>query len=105
MTSHSLPQVAIPAACAVQPPVITGVQPADVTAIQPPVINAVQPVTVAVNKANDFVCVDTTTFKHFTSPSDFVLGQCPAGLCFTRVPPAKNPCVGQANAQRIDKVV
>lgn len=38
----------------------------------------------------------------FTSDVDFVMGQCPKGFCVTRSPPIKNPCVGRANAIRID---
>ncbi len=54
------------------------------------------------NKAGDFVCIDDTTFKHFTSATQFVEENCPPGFCFTRSPPFKNPCVGKANARRID---
>ena len=54
-------------------------------------------------KANDFECIDDTSFKHFTSATDFVVNKCAQGMCFTRNPPAKNPCVGKENALRIDK--
>ncbi|KAL2917100.1 hypothetical protein HK105_203164 [Polyrhizophydium stewartii] len=53
-------------------------------------------------KAGDFQCIDDTRFKHFTSETAFVEGRCPAGLCFTRSPPLKNPCIGKEAAQRID---
>jgi hypothetical protein len=55
-----------------------------------------------IRKANEFICVDDTNFKMFTSEVDFVMGQCPKGFCFTRSPPIRNPCVGRANAIRID---
>jgi len=59
----------------------------------------------SIRKANEFICVDDTNFKMFTSDVDFVMGQCPKGFCATRSPPIKNPCVGRANAIRIDGVV
>jgi hypothetical protein len=55
------------------------------------------------NKAGDFVCIDDTQFKHFISSDNFVVESCPPGFCATRNPPNKNPCIGQANADRIDK--
>jgi hypothetical protein len=55
------------------------------------------------NKAGDFVCIDDTQFKHFVSSDKFVVESCPPGFCATRNPPNKNPCIGKANADRIDK--
>jgi hypothetical protein len=55
------------------------------------------------NKSGDFVCIDDTQFKHFVSADKFVVESCPPGFCATRNPPSKNPCIGQANADRIDK--
>lgn len=52
--------------------------------------------------AGDFECIDDTSFKHFSSETAFTVDKCPAGLCFTRNPKKKNPCIGKANAQRID---
>ncbi|KAI8802997.1 hypothetical protein BJ742DRAFT_661309, partial [Cladochytrium replicatum] len=54
--------------------------------------------------ANQFLCINDTKFKHFKSsdPNDFVTGSCATGFCQTRKPRIKNPCVGKANAQRID---
>jgi hypothetical protein len=56
-----------------------------------------------VNKAGDFICIDDTQFKHFVSSDKFVVESCPPGFCATRNPPNKNPCIGKANADRIDK--
>jgi hypothetical protein len=55
-----------------------------------------------VAQANDNICVDDTTFRKFTSATTFVLQQCPPGLCFTRTPPVKNPCIGRERALAID---
>ncbi|KAI8900162.1 hypothetical protein BC833DRAFT_523817, partial [Globomyces pollinis-pini] len=55
-------------------------------------------------KANDFQCIDDTKFRHFITVTDSVEGSCPPGMCATRSPPSKNPCVGKENAARIDKV-
>jgi hypothetical protein len=51
---------------------------------------------------NTFECIDDTRFRLFTGNGAFTIGSCPPGFCFTRTPPLKNPCVGKANAQRID---
>jgi hypothetical protein len=51
---------------------------------------------------NTFQCIDDTRFRMFTGNGQSVEGSCPPGFCFTRTPPIKNPCVGRANAQRID---
>ncbi|EGF81150.1 hypothetical protein BATDEDRAFT_87822 [Batrachochytrium dendrobatidis JAM81] len=56
------------------------------------------------HKAGEFVCIDDTKFMQFTSPTAFVVMSCPPGFCFTRKPPIKNPCIGKANAQRIDGI-
>jgi hypothetical protein len=63
---------------------------------------AVAQTTGIATKANDNICVDDTTFRKFTSATDFVLQQCPPGLCFTRNPPVKNPCIGRERALAID---
>ncbi|KAJ3094347.1 hypothetical protein HDU97_008188, partial [Phlyctochytrium planicorne] len=52
--------------------------------------------------ANDFQCIDDTNFKQFQNDGSFTKGACPPGFCQTRKPRKKNPCVGAANAQRID---
>ncbi|KAJ3275797.1 hypothetical protein HDV01_007264 [Terramyces sp. JEL0728] len=52
---------------------------------------------------NSFECIDDTSFKLFTSATTFVINKCPPGFCATRNPPTKNPCIGKANAERIDK--
>ena len=57
----------------------------------------------ATNNAGDFVCIDDTRFRQFTGPGKFILGSCPPGFCATRIPPKKNPCIGKANADRVDK--
>lgn len=55
--------------------------------------------------ANDFVCIDDTSFKHFISPTDFVIKRCAVpGSCFTRKPPKGNPCIGKELAQQIDGI-
>lgn len=55
-------------------------------------------------KANDFVCIDNTKFKHFVDPTTFFVKSCAVpGMCFTRKPPAKNPCIGKERALEIDK--
>ena len=71
-----------------------------------PVVNEpnTKPKNVEQRKANTFECIDDTQFKLFTSNSDFIVQSCPKGQCFTRKPPNKNPCVGKANAQRIDGI-
>lgn len=53
-------------------------------------------------KSNDFECLNDTTFRHYTSPTTFILNNCPPGLCFTRIPPNKNPCIGKELAQKLD---
>lgn len=53
-------------------------------------------------KANDHVCIDDTRFMHFVSSINFFVKSCPKGLCFTRVPPNKNPCIGKELALSID---
>lgn len=54
-------------------------------------------------KANDFVCIDDTKFKHFVDSENFFVKSCSSpGLCFTRVPPNKNPCIGEQRAREID---
>ena len=70
-------------------------QPAPAT--PPPVaaVAAAAPASpVAGNKAGEFVCIDDTKFKQFTSATEFTINSCPPGFCFTRSPPIKNPCVG-----------
>lgn len=57
------------------------------------------------NQAGDFQCVDTTNFLHFTSATASVPGACPHGLCFTRTPPNKNPCIGKDAAQKYSCVL
>jgi hypothetical protein len=54
--------------------------------------------------ANQFQCIDNTRFKHFLSsdPNDFVVNSCPPGLCQTRKPRFKNPCIGAEKAAQID---
>ncbi len=54
------------------------------------------------DKANTFECIDDTQYKHFINNDNFVIESCPEGLCFTRVPANKNPCIGQELAQEID---
>ena len=54
-------------------------------------------------KANDFFCINNTFFMHFVDNNgNFVVNQCPKGLCFTRFPPNKNPCIGRIRALEID---
>ncbi|KAJ3308801.1 hypothetical protein HDV04_000788 [Boothiomyces sp. JEL0838] len=55
-----------------------------------------------VHVPNSFECIDDTSFKLFTSPTTFIINKCPPGFCATRNPPTKNPCIGKANAARID---
>ena len=43
-----------------------------------------------------------TTFHQFTSATNFVVNKCAPGFCATRNPPKKNPCIGKANAERVD---
>lgn len=53
-------------------------------------------------KANEFECIDDTKFKHFVDSTNFFVKECPKGLCFTRNPPFKNPCIGKERALEID---
>jgi hypothetical protein len=53
----------------------------------------------------DFECIDDTKFKLFTSETSFVVNSCPAGLCATRSPKFKNPCIGRDRAAVIDGVI
>ena len=54
-------------------------------------------------KTNTFQCIDNTEFKHFINENgDFVTNKCPEGFCFTRVPPNKNPCIGEELARQLD---
>lgn len=53
---------------------------------------------------NDFECIDDTQFRHYISDTNFVINNCPPGLCFTRSPPNQNPCIGKELALQIDKV-
>jgi hypothetical protein len=53
----------------------------------------------------EFECIDDTKFKLFTSTNDFVINSCPPGLCATRTPKFKNPCIGRDRATEIDGVV
>jgi hypothetical protein len=54
--------------------------------------------------ANSFHCIDDTRFQHCTGDATFVVNSCPAGLCATRTPAIKNPCVGRERAAEIDGV-
>lgn len=55
-------------------------------------------------KANDFECIDDTSFRHYIDSDNFVIKRCASsGLCFTRNPPNKNPCIGKVLALQIDK--
>lgn len=54
--------------------------------------------------ANTFQCIDDTNFQHCTGNSNFVVNACPRGFCATRTPSNKNPCVGRAEARRVDGV-
>lgn len=54
---------------------------------------------------NDFECIDDTQFRHYISDSNFVINNCPPGLCFTRSPPNQNPCIGKDLALQIDNVI
>lgn len=51
---------------------------------------------------NSFVCIDDTHFKHFITANNFVIQSCPPGMCFTRNPSIKNPCIGKTLALQID---
>jgi hypothetical protein len=54
---------------------------------------------------NTFHCLDDTRFELCTGfNSGFVIESCPPGLCATRHPANKNPCVGAARATQIDGV-
>jgi hypothetical protein len=55
--------------------------------------------------ANTFHCLDDTRFELCTGVgSGFVVESCPPGLCATRHPASKNPCIGAARATQIDGV-
>jgi PPE-repeat protein len=54
--------------------------------------------------ANTFHCIDDTRFELCTGNGTFVVNSCPPGLCATRHPPERNPCVGAARATQIDGV-
>lgn len=54
---------------------------------------------------NDFECIDDTQFRHYISDTNFVINNCPPGLCFTRSPPNQNPCIGKDLALQIDNVI
>ena len=54
--------------------------------------------------ANTFHCVDDTRYQQCIGGDQFVVNSCPAGLCATRHPASKNPCVGAARALEIDGV-
>jgi hypothetical protein len=62
------------------------------------------PIITSASALNTFQCIDDTQFKQFVdAQGGFVVGSCPAGFCFTRNPPSKNPCVGRENALRLDR--
>ncbi|KAJ3097370.1 hypothetical protein HDU97_004909 [Phlyctochytrium planicorne] len=50
----------------------------------------------------DTQCIDDTTFRTFKADGSFTLSSCAKGFCQTRKPRRKNPCIGAANAARID---
>jgi hypothetical protein len=52
--------------------------------------------------SNTFHCFDDTHFQHCTGNNQFVVSACPPGLCATRSPANKNPCVGKSRAAAID---
>jgi hypothetical protein len=54
--------------------------------------------------ANTFHCIDDTKFQQCIGGDQFVINSCPAGICATRHPANKNPCVGAARALEIDGV-
>jgi hypothetical protein len=54
--------------------------------------------------ANTFHCIDDTKFQQCTGNGTFVVNSCPPGLCATRHPAEKNPCIGAARATQIDGV-
>jgi hypothetical protein len=55
--------------------------------------------------ANTFHCLDDTRFELCTGVgTGFVIESCPPGLCATRHPPSRNPCIGAARATQIDGV-
>jgi len=54
--------------------------------------------------ANTFHCTDDTRFELCTGGDNFVVNSCPQGLCATRHPANKNPCVGADRAREIDGV-
>jgi hypothetical protein len=54
---------------------------------------------------NTFHCLDDTRFELCTGVgSGFVIESCPPGLCATRHPADRNPCIGAARATTIDGV-
>lgn len=54
-------------------------------------------------KANEFECIDDTRFRHYVDSQNFFIKSCSApGLCFTRTPPSRNPCIGKTRAEEID---
>ena len=55
--------------------------------------------------ANTFHCLDDTKFQLCTGNDNFVVNSCPVGLCATRSPANKNPCLGSERAAEIDGVV
>jgi hypothetical protein len=55
--------------------------------------------------ANSFHCIDDTRFQLCTGNGTFVVEACGApGLCATRHPAIKNPCIGAQRATEIDGV-
>jgi hypothetical protein len=54
--------------------------------------------------ANSFHCIDDTKFQLCTGDGTFVVNSCPRGLCATRHPAIRNPCVGADRAREIDGV-
>jgi hypothetical protein len=55
--------------------------------------------------ANSFHCLDDTRFQLCTGNGTFVVESCAAaGLCATRHPATKNPCIGADRAKEIDGV-
>ena len=54
--------------------------------------------------SNTFHCLDDTRFQLCTGNDEFVVRSCPVGLCATRSPANKNPCIGRERAAKIDGV-
>jgi hypothetical protein len=54
--------------------------------------------------ANTFHCIDDTSFQLCTGDGTFVVNSCPPGLCATRTPADRNPCIGRERAAEIDGV-